>query len=578
MRSNITFFLMIWACCAAAQCNYSQELQKGKDQLKTGSFKTAINTFLAARYCDGQANVEELNRLVVQAQDEWTKALDRQRIQTQKAREEAEKTQRSLDEQKEKTRYYAQLSDELTRSVEEYSQIAQRLGRMAEGLRLSLLSENLRSQGKKSQALALAYLSRQLLGLEDPEAARAFGAAARDSFSQALKDYENGLSGFQLLPGGSKIMAFLPDGKAELLGFEKNRAASASLLGKAKDTIRQVIYSPDGRTMLTYSESIKGILWNSNGQSLAQLSGHTEAWLGAAFSPDGQKIVSCSRDNTARLWSIQGQVLQVLNGHTGNVYEARFSPDGSKVLTRSSDGTVRVWDVQSGSQMGLIEPKAIYTHAAQFSPDGQAILTAGADGSLHLWGTKGEDLGAMREHQAVVKAVQFSPSGDNIISYGLEPQAKLWTKTGALAASLPGHQGQVLKAVFNPKSDRIATASADQKIKVWDLQGKCLLTLEGHQAGVSELRFSPDGQLLLSTAQDGYARLWNQNGQLLLELDLEKSSLPALFSADGKSILYAQGNVLKACPTPSAAYEGLEVKGQFAGVLERVKVEFGVRY
>ncbi len=578
MRSLITLIFLVWATGVAAQCTYTQELQKGKDQLKAGAYKTAINTFLAARYCDGAANVEELNRLVVQAQDEWTKALDRQRVQTQKAREEAEKTQRNLDEQKEKTRYYAQLSDELTRSVDEYSQIAQRLGRMAEGLRLSLLSENLRNQGKKSQALALAYLSRQLLGLEDPEAERAFGAAARDSFSQALKDYENGLSGFQLLPGGSKILAFMPDGKAELLGFEKNRPVSSSLLGREKDTIRQVIYSPDGRLMLTFSESNQAMLWSNTGQWIAQLSGHTEGWLGAAFSPDGQKIVSCSRDNTARLWTAQGQALQVLSGHQGNVYQARFSPDGDKVLTRSSDGTVRVWSAQSGGQMGLIEPKAIYTHAAQFSPDGQAVLTAGADGSLHLWGTKGEDLGTMREHQAVVKAVNFSPNGNNIVSYGLDAQAKLWTKTGSLAANLPGHQGQVLNAVFSPQSDRIATASADQKVKIWDLKGTCLLTLEGHQAGVSELRFSPDGSLLLSTAKDGYARLWNQNGQLLLELDLEKSTLPAIFSADGKSILYAQGNVLKACPTPSAAYDGLDVKGQFAGVLERVKAEFGVRY
>jgi WD40 repeat protein len=560
-----------------AQCNAAAMLNEGKQKLQGRNYKEAINNFIAARYCEGQPDLVELNRLIVQAQTAWDSELKTLREQYNKAKNEAEQSRQNLDEQREKTRVYASRADEYARNAQDYAEMAQRLGKMAEGLRLSLLSETSRSQGRRSEALALAYLSRQLLGLEDPEAERVFGAAARDSFSRTLRSFPAGLNAFRLLPNDG-MLALLPSGSAELFSLQNN--SSRALNPEARDSIRQIIYAPDGKTMLSYSENLHASLWSLSGDLIARLSGHTEGWLSAAYSPDGQTIISCSRDNTARLWSARdGRLLHTLSGHQGNVYEGRFSPDGEKALSRSSDGTVRVWDVGSGAPIGLIEPRGLYTHAAQFNPSGEAVLTAGADGSLKIWTPQGAAQKEMREHQGVVKTLAFSPNGASVVSFGVEQEARLWNARGELTAPLQGHRGGITCAAFSPQSDLLATAAADQQIKIWDLQGHLRLSLEGHQAPVNNLVFSPDGALLLSSANDGTARLWNRQGQLLMELDLGQSRIPAVFSANGREIYHVQGNALRACPTPAAAYAALEArKVEFERMLNGVRRDFRVQH
>ncbi|PDW03952.1 hypothetical protein CJ255_06250 [Candidatus Viridilinea mediisalina] len=50
---------------------------------------------------------------------------------------------------------------------------------------------------------------------------------------------------------------------------------------------------------------------------------------------------------TARLWNSEGQALAVLRGHSGDVYSAVFSPDGTRMLTASADGTARQYMVST---------------------------------------------------------------------------------------------------------------------------------------------------------------------------------------------------------------------------------------
>ena len=45
-----------------------------------------------------------------------------------------------------------------------------------------------------------------------------------------------------------------------------------------------------------------------------------------------------------KLWNTQGQELQTLTGHSGRVYSVAFSPDGKMMISTSSDRTVKLWN------------------------------------------------------------------------------------------------------------------------------------------------------------------------------------------------------------------------------------------
>ena len=72
-------------------------------------------------------------------------------------------------------------------------------------------------------------------------------------------------------------------------------------------TVRQVAYSPDGRTLATSTTDEKVIrLWNAaTGTELAQLAGHLDSEPNSlAFSPDGNRLVSTGSDGAVGVWQL----------------------------------------------------------------------------------------------------------------------------------------------------------------------------------------------------------------------------------------------------------------------------------
>src|SRR6516165_7674839 len=91
--------------------------------------------------------------------------------------------------------------------------------------------------------------------------------------------------------------------------------------GRGTDDIRAVVYSPDGKRVLTGSNDNTARLWDTAaGEAVATLKGHTAFVRAVALSPDGKRVLTGSWDNTARLWdAATGEAVATLRGHTAFV-------------------------------------------------------------------------------------------------------------------------------------------------------------------------------------------------------------------------------------------------------------------
>ncbi|MEJ2579891.1 MAG: hypothetical protein P8Z68_12500, partial [Kineosporiaceae bacterium] len=72
-------------------------------------------------------------------------------------------------------------------------------------------------------------------------------------------------------------------------------------------TVRQVVYSPDGRTLATSTTHEKVIrLWDAtSGTEIAQIAGHLDSEPNSlAFSPDGKELVSAGADGAVAVWQL----------------------------------------------------------------------------------------------------------------------------------------------------------------------------------------------------------------------------------------------------------------------------------
>ena len=156
------------------------------------------------------------------------------------------------------------------------------------------------------------------------------------------------------------------------------------------NTVHSVVFSPDGKSIVSGSSDHTIRLWDAETRELLRppLMGHEGAVLSVVFSPDGRRILSGSRDQTIRLWDAETGVLlrPPLKGHKDAVLSVAFSPvDGKYIVSGSDDNTILIWNAETGE---ILQPR-LNGHqnsvsSVAFSPDGRWIVSGSHDQTIHL--------------------------------------------------------------------------------------------------------------------------------------------------------------------------------------------------
>ncbi len=173
------------------------------------------------------------------------------------------------------------------------------------------------------------------------------------------------------------------DSNGLLLVFDLETGAILwRVAGMSTGLIRDVAFSPDGRSIATAENAGTVTIWDRRtGQTERQLRGHNRLTSYVAFSPDGTKLASASWDSTVAVWDLAASYPTArLQGHMRSVLSVAFSPDGRRLATSSEDQTVRLWDVETGQEVLSLRGHTDIVTTAVFSPDANRLATAGADG------------------------------------------------------------------------------------------------------------------------------------------------------------------------------------------------------
>jgi WD40 repeat protein/DNA-binding winged helix-turn-helix (wHTH) protein len=318
--------------------------------------------------------------------------------------------------------------------------------------------------------------------------------------------------------------------------------------------VMQVLFSSDGRRILSASEDHTARLWDAaNGRLLATLQGHTGKIEDAAFSPDGRQIVTASYDHTARLWSSDGHLQWVL-GESGGAVDrynvsvnarAVFSPDGKHVVTAGWDQFARLWNTADGRLVAVLKGHTDNVEDAEFSPDGKHIVTASFDHTARVWdSTDGHLEATLQGHTEWVEHAEFFPDGERILTTGWDRTARVWRRSDGSLLSVLRHDGAVNNARFSPDGQRIVTVSRDNTARVWNASDSHLLFTLRHDGTVHRAEFSRDGRYIVTASNDHTARVWSSaDGQLLAILEGHGEAVDAVaFSPDDRYIVTGSGD------------------------------------
>ncbi len=313
----------------------------------------------------------------------------------------------------------------------------------------------------------------------------------RDDFTPAPRDRPAVISIMDMMHNVRQV-AFSPDGRTLAACAESWATADKEELVKLYDVatleerlrFRPVedrvrtgdnsahapMFSPDGRLLALADSYGEVALWDpSTGRRLSVLPGSDRGVRALSFSPDGTTLAVCPAGRDP--WVLDpstGRERMVLRGHDvkqgRRVRAVAYSPDGKRIATACEDRTARVWDAATGRQIrAFTDPNGFFSVA--FSPDGRS-LAAGTD------------------------------CGDPDRPC---PDVLLWdVETGQQkAACVPGHEKQVCALAFRPDGRTLVSLTRCGAVHLWDVEtGQEKAAFQRHLLYPDCMALSPDGKTI----------------------------------------------------------------------------------
>ncbi len=246
--------------------------------------------------------------------------------------------------------------------------------------------------------------------------------------------------------------------------------------------------------------------------------GHSDMIREVIFTPDGKALISVADDKTIRLWDTgTGELLNTLRGQIGNgpegkLYAAALSPDGTTLAVGGymKDDEIRLIDIQSGEQIGLLKEHCGRIAALAFSKDGR-LASGSFDHTVRIWDVAArKKLAELTGHTDDVYGVAFSPDGDRLVSASHDRKLRLWDLRNVNSNSdkvtstvMQQHSDKVYCVAFAPNGQYIVSGGKDDKILLWDGQGNFMKEVGELNDNVLTISFSEDSTKIVAMSVEG---------------------------------------------------------------------------
>jgi WD40 repeat protein len=331
-------------------------------------------------------------------------------------------------------------------------------------------------------------------------------------------------------------------------GSKKDRELSEPipLLGH-KGWIRDLAFSPNGKTLVSCGADERALLWQlPKGKLQRTLPKQSAPLLAAVFVADGAELLICAEDRSIKRFdSVTGDELETISDRANLArYEAVvFSADGRWLAASGGVREVELRRAAPGGETRALESRVNPINVAAFSPDSRWFATANQDGTVTLWDVvAGRAVTRLGAGPGRVRALAFSPDSQRLVS-GSGEMITLWDVVAAREArKWNAHADGVTALVFTPDGKELISGSADATIKIWETASwQESIKLTEHKRGVTALDSSADGRWLVSAGSDHTLRLWDLPSHRATRVFNGHTGavFAVAFSADGKLIASA---------------------------------------
>jgi RNA polymerase sigma factor (sigma-70 family) len=370
-------------------------------------------------------------------------------------------------------------------------------------------------------------------------------------------------------PDGRRLAAFDINGFQFKLYDVANGLLALSITDEtAAANLEDLLFSPDGKTLLTASEShVKGSairFWDTaSGKEVRHLTEESYTLSSMVLSADGSLLAFArSQDRRAsrgkdedpersiRLWDlsqwkeIRKTVAPAKRDRFGDPYgftALAISADG-KALVGGGNGFLGTWDLPDGKERWLLESNTLSPRRMALSRDGKTLALSSSDtfSFLQLFDMAGgKEVTPKGEPRICISEAVLSPDGKLAVTGDWRQTLRVWdTQTGAERHQLVGDARGVRCFALAHDGRTLFSASGGKTVRVWDIrEGKELRQLQAPGKDTTQLVLSTDDKTLALLHDTKVVLLDTRDGKTLREFAEVGEMWGMAFAPDARSLV-----------------------------------------
>jgi WD40 repeat protein len=352
----------------------------------------------------------------------------------------------------------------------------------------------------------------------------------RTSTSELLQRLEGGHVAFS--PNGEILAVakgYFQDDQLVTL-WQVSDWTSLNTISSPDKRILNIVFSPDGETLLINNNHGETQLWNIPKHSVSTCFLCGENYFEVmSFSANGANITTLDQDGVLQVWNASdASLLHTFDEHVGAIASLAFSKDG-QFLAASSASSASIWQIPNSLLLNRSTYKS-YNYLSQpsmaFSPDNKFLVFNPFLEGLHVWSVASPNPPIVWDEGKTISSLAFSSDG-TVLAIGLDNTVEFRRfPDGTLLDTLNPKSSQSADTMAYSQDAQFLALAQYNKVEIWRLSDKSLdHTLKGIGYSINQVAFSSAGNIFatgtFNTAQ------WNgSDGRQLQSLPIHGHAFP----------------------------------------------------
>ncbi|CAE6535942.1 unnamed protein product [Rhizoctonia solani] len=286
---------------------------------------------------------------------------------------------------------------------------------------------------------------------------------------------------------------------------------------KVRCPVNCVVWTPEGRRILTGSTSGEFTLWNGltfNFETILQA--HDNAIRALAFSHSGGYLISADQSGVIKYYQPNMNNLAAWQAHREAVRGVSFAPSDSRFASCGDDASVRIWAFEEMREERCITGHGWDVKCVEWHPTRGLIVSGSKDNLVKFWDPRsGQNLSTLHHHKNTIQAIKWNPNGNLVATASRDQTVRVFDiRSMKELHVLKGHKKEVCSLTWHPvHHDLLVSGGAEGSVYFWTLSSSTpsapRATMDqAHESNVWALSYHPLGHILCTGSNDHTTRFW----------------------------------------------------------------------